>query len=1325
MVNNQFELVPVDYLKPYDEQPECKRHVIGAYANLARHNMTVTINVIMQAIGMPLFNENDIDDAFNKSHRKKLAQLDNIQKVNLQKRLYRHFPFFKRMKLEDENKKSVQLNTLLEVMADFTNCMAIIRNFYTHYHPYNSPAELANQLELKKQMGKRLQYLFENTSQLFKNNESLPHEANEVFSALRIPEDYFEEITPKDNDYRKLYNFWNANPDKFEKQGNKFNQQTGVITRKKVKFVRNPEYQAYMMDDEKGMSDIAVIYFLCLFLEKKVSFELMEEVGLTEQIKFNGKNADQQLLFVKEILCMNRIRMTKTKLDSEMTDTALALDMINELRKCPKPLYEVFCKEARDEFKDDSTIQWEKEHGKETVETEDSTDNEGEMSAIKDTPRSTFVRWEDRFPQMALRYIDYQGIFKDIRFQLNLGKYRFAFYQHNKAYSVDNEERLRILQKELHGFGRIQEVEAKKNEKWAILYDKKYIEEGLTKKKPDEEGQAPYVTEQYAQYAIDEKSHSIGLRWEGWQPTGNPQKHYGDLDNLKMFIPYLPTKPLPEEKQTNQSESLLQPQALLSLYNLQGLIFYQYILKKYGKDKYEAEEVIKKSYHGMKKLLTDIGNGSFLPIEEEWISEEEWKEYTGKQRDERKLLLADKLKANGYNVEVNDICEKLRKYLLKISIDKDKKLKDSAYNRLKDREARIGRILESYRGSKKRIGSKENKFDRMRATIKTGSLAQALIRDIMDWLPLDSDAKTKLTGQSYMALQTAIAMLGQEFENGTGVKEEVTLANLKAMMIKAKVIDETVKSDNQLHFHPFLHLVIQDCTIESVEFLYELYLEKEIRYIQNIMKPLSLGNCNYRYIPFIHHERDRWKAPDAQAIQQLANRYLEKPLQLPDGLFNKKIFEILQSMEAENKEFQVLLKQASEEEPTNNLSNNASYLINLYFEHIEKDHSQHFYSTESIDGSPSPYRHIYRIFKKLYGVKSGRNQTTSPAYTIDELREKRKQAFVDVDIFSQKTVQDWKDKQMWNYKKEQRKYLENENKRRKRRNATLLTKEEIDKEVKRRTDDFILRMEKKPKKQLHKVYDNERTIRRFKTQDELLLIMAREILKAKSQDKDFTKDFCLKYVMTDSLLDKPIDFDWSVKIEKKKKNEKGIIEKEIIRKTIRQEGMKMKNYGQFYKFASDHQRLESLLSRLPQSVFQRAEIENEFSYYDTNRSEVFRQVYIIESKALELKSALKEDKNAKEEWFNYIDKKTGKSRPIRNSFIQLLEILAAGKDGILDDAEKTAMQRTRNAFGHNTYDIDLPAVFEGKEEKMKIPEIANGIKDKIEEQTDELKKRIN
>lgn len=1313
MANVQFKLVPVDYSKPYDQQPDCKRHVLGAYANLARHNMTITINVIMQAIGMELFNENDIDDAFNKNHRKKLLQLDNIQKVNLQKRLYRHFPFFKRMKLEDETKKSVQLNTLLEVMDDFTNCMAMLRNFYTHYHPYNSPDEEKRQLELKTAMGKRLQYLFENTSQMFKSIESLDHESNEVFAALRMPVDYTEEIKEGDKDYKKLFDLIN-NPQipHFKKRGLKLNRETGIITRQSIKFVRNPEYQAYMMDDKDGMSDIAIVYFLCLFLEKKVAFELMEEVGLTEQIKFEGEHADKQMLYLKEIMCMNRIRMTKTKLDSEMTDTALALDMINELRKCPKPLYDVFCKEARGEFKDDSTVLWEKAHDKEAVETEDNNEESEEASPVdKDTPRSTFVRWEDRFPQMALKYIDYQGqkLFEDIRFQLNLGKYRFAFYTHDSEHSIDGEERLRILQKELHGFGRIQEVDAKKNEKWADLFDEKSVEEGLTKKKPDEAGQAPYVTEQRAQYAIDKKSHSIGLRWEGWQATGEKQKHYGDLDNQKMFIPYLPTRQSQGDIKTNQSEPLLPPQAMLSLYELPGLLFYQYLLGKYGQDRHPAEQTIKDCAKHLKEFFTDISEGTLLSLKAE------------SGLEEKEMLC--KLLQEKYNLRLTDIPEKLRKYLLNVSVDYDKKLSDSASNRLKERQERIERALENYRDKKKRIGSKENKFDKMRATIKAGSLAQALIRDITDWLPLDCEGRTKLTGQSYVALQTAMAMLGQEFENEAGDRKTLTLANLKAIMVKAQIVNEVIKKDNSQYFHPFLHLVLQDCTMESVEFLYELYLEKEIRYIQNTRRRLSNGNCNYRYIPFLHHERDRWKTPDAQAMQKLAKGYMEKPLQLPDGLFTKKIFKLLQSVEVENKEFQAALKQADVEELGNSLSNNTSYLINLYFNLVEKDHSQPFYLTEPIDGTPSPYRHIYRIFKKLYGEKIGRNQTTSPAYTISELREKRKKAFIDVEIYTRKAVQEWKDKQMWNYKKEQRKYLEEENKRREKRNATLLTEEEINKEIKRRTIDFILQMEKKPKKQLQKVYDNERTIRRFKTQDILLLIMAREILKAKNQDRDFAKDFCLKYVMFDSLLDKPIDFEWKVNIERKKKNSEGKVEKEIISKTIRQEGMKMKNYGQFYKFASDHQRLESLLSRLPDDVFKRAEIENEFAYYDTNRSSVFRQVYIIESEAYKLMPELENDANANEEWFYYTDKK-GKKHSKRNNFLSLLEILAAGKDGILDEDEKLSLQSTRNAFGHNTYDVDLPAVFEGKKDKMKIPEVANGIKDKIKEQTEELKKNL-
>ena len=1308
--NVHFHLVDVDYNIPYDQQPECKRHVIGAYANLARHNMTVTINVIMQAIGMQLFNENDIDDAFNKNHRKAIAQLDNIQKVNLQKRLYRHFPFFKRMKLEDETKKSVQLNKLLEVMADFTGCMAMLRNYYTHYHPYNTPEEEKRQFELRTAIGKKLQYLYENTCQLFKSNEALDHESNEVLSALRIPEDYTQVIKPGDNEYKKTSDFYfNPKISEKKKRGIKYNPSTKVFEKKAVRFVRNPEYQAYMMDDEKGMSDTAIIYFLCLFLEKKVSFDLMEEVGFTKQIKFEGEHADQQLLYLKEIMCMNRIRMTKTKLDSEMTDTALALDMINELRKCPKPLYEVFCKEARDEFKDDSTVQWEKEHRKEAIDTEENTDNEEEMATEKDTPRSTFVRWEDRFPQMALRYIDYQGLFNDIRFQLNLGKYRFAFYQHDKAYSVDNEERLRILQKELHGFGRIQEVQAKKNEKWADLYDKKYVEEGLTKKKPDEAGQAPYVTEQYAQYAIDEKSHSIGLRWEGWKATGDSKKHYGDLDSQKMFIPYLPTKPLQEGKQTNQSEPLLPPQALLSLYELPGLLFYQYLLAKQGKDIIEAENIIKKYYHSLCRFFQDVSSGTLKPV-------------AGKDEKDNWEKLAKVLSAEPYCLRLTDIPDKLKKYLIGISVDNCQRMEQSALCRLEERKERKQKALNNFIDKKKKIGSKENKFDKMRATIQTGSLGQLLARDIMEWLTDETKTRMKLTGQNFVAMQTALTLLGQSF--GGSRDSEVNCTKLREIFLKANILPENDDDyDADLH-HPFL-LNVLDEEPSSVEEFYEIYLEEELNHIDYMISFLKKHKAKGTalYIPFLHANRSRWKNADEDAMKKLATRYLEQPLQLPNGIFTESIFNLL--MEIDNPNLRKEIEMAQSPVADKNLANNVSFLMKIYFQNVERDHSQSFYNTTAIDGEPSPYRHVYRIFKKLYGQQIPHtNQTTTPAFTIEEIRGLRKQALIDIAKYVEKDISNWRERQQFKFELKLKKKLKKENDRRyKSHERQLNVFEEVNKAVQQEINTMRTTTTAKLLRQLKKVYDNERTIRRFKTQDMLMLIMAREILKAKSQNEDFTKDFCLKYVMTDSLLDKPIDFDWNVIIEKKKKNEEGEIEKEIIRKTIRQEGMKMKNYGQFYKFASDHQRLESLLSRLPDELFLRAEIENELSYYDTNRSEVFRQVYIIESEAYKLKPELEDDANANEEWFCYVDKK-GKKHPKRNNFLSLLEILAAGKDGILDEDEKRNLQSTRNAFGHNTYDVDLPTVFEGKEEKMKIPEVANGIKDKIERQTEELKKKI-
>lgn len=1450
MDNLHFTLTPIDYSLPYDQQPDCKRHVIGAYANLARHNLTLAVNTIMQAIGMDTFDEDEIENAFSNKHCKIISSLDNIQKVRLQQRLYRHFTFLKRMKLEgeasnkkkvkdkssdmdkkQEEKKSVQLQTLLEVMSDFTTCMADIRNFYTHFHPYNTQKEMERQQKLQEKMGERLTDLFENSCQMLKKREHLKHEDNEVFYTQREEVKYtyywfVEQNLPAGKNHTELIDllrtspskkmvigdieyklhedgfitgirrqngkkhrfFWNFN-EKDDRGGSyddlkediseamnksiampssvRLNNKTcSFVGEKGIKqewkqFDRDPDYYATMSDPEKGLSDVGLLYFLCLFLDKSVAFELMEEVGFTRQCTFTAENAGENIDILQELMCLNRIRMVKSKLDSEMTETALALDMLNEVRKCPKQLYEVFSKKAREEFQDDATVNWEENHPADVQQAEHNDDEQPESetfesvnddeerneSTEKETPKSTFVRWQDRFPQMALRYIDVRGLLEDIRFQLNLGKYRFAFYTHDSTHSIDGKERLRILQQELHGFGRIQEVELKVKDLWKDLFEKKFEKDGLTQKVPDVAGQAPYVTEQKPQYAIDEKSHSIGLRWEGWDNgcrqsgRGELIQHHVKLDSDKLFIPYLPTSPVaPSDggRQQNQAERLLPPQAMMSLYDLPGLIFYQYLLEKNGQNHHLAEQLIKDNHAHLTAFLNDVSNGTLQPLSIEAGS------------DPQKVLEAYLMEH--YGLRLADIPKKLRRYLQNKAVDIEKKLKESAYERLTLRKDRIKRALQSYREKRKRIGSKDNKYDKLHATIKTGALAKSLMRDIMDWLPLDSEARQKLTGQSYMALQAAFAVFGQEFEDEDGHKQEMTKVQLRTILVKAKVLDEKTEGIDQKRFHPFLHLVFRDCKGNSVEPFYEMYLEKEIKKIDNVLEFLDGAGDSYaklheryRYVPFLHHERVRWTAPDAQAMPHLAARYLELPLQLPDGLFTRAIYALLKEL-PQNRvpeqrwcQFQQKLTEADLGEPHLRLSNNVSYLINLYFNEVENDHSQPFYLTEPIDGTPSPYLHIYRVFKKFYGVPIGRtNQKTSPALTIEKLRR----YLNDKEDITQK-IKEYVDKEV-------KKYEENENKKFQRNLSKFKEKQrkelkaeklpsgkprwkwnEISAEVERRVQQAIDEIQarvacyreqltKKQERMFRKVNDNERAIRRFKTQDILLLMMARQILKAKSTESDFESTFCLKYVMSDSLLDKTIDFDWEVYIDSGSEKP--------VKKTIRQEGMKMKDYGNFYKFLSDKKRLATLLARMPLNVFKRAEIENEFSYYDSNRSAVFRLVYEIEYEAYKLCPMLKVDANSepKEEGnsFYYKDKKSGKLIPKRNNFMSLLEILAAGEDHILSDEEKRIMQSIRNSISHNTYEVDFEAVFEGRKDHMKLPEVANGIKIKIENDTDELKARI-
>jgi hypothetical protein len=127
----------------------------------------------------------------------------------------------------------------------------------------------------------------------------------------------------------------------------------------------------------------------------------------------------------------------------------------------------------------------------------------------------------------------------------------------------------------------------------------------------------------------------------------------------------------------------------------------------------------------------------------------------------------------------------------------------------------------------------------------------------------------------------------------------------------------------------------------------------------------------------------------------------------------------------------------------------------------------------------------------------------------------------------------------------------------------------------------------------------EKTIRRYRVQDALLFLMAKDTL---TKHLEFAgKEFRLKDIMPDAetgILSEimPIDF---------------IFEKNGKKYTIHSDGMKIKNYGDFFSLVHD-KRLVSLLPLVKNATIDKTELEHELSNYDDCRPVVIKLILDFE-----------------------------------------------------------------------------------------------------------------
>lgn len=416
------------------------------------------------------------------------------------------------------------------------------------------------------------------------------------------------------------------------------------------------------------------ILLISLFVEKRYIPVFLHDCGLEDNFDATareGKISQQRVM--REIISAYSIRIPERKLDISMNATQAKLDMLNELARCPSELYEVMPEREKSSF---------------------------EIISSDGTPVH-MKRYSDRYVPLILRYIDTTEEFGKLRFQVNTGLFRYEL--HGEKEYMDGASRVRIVQKGINGFGRIQEMEENRKKEDAYL--------GYPLHKTDDNGNAtemPYITDSATRYVLN--GELIGLSVNGDIHPVIELLNNGNDSRYKVRSP--------------------QPDCWLSRFDLPALAFYTFLSKKYDIRR-SAEDIIIDTEREYRTFFSDVAEGRIKSLSET-------------------------------SIPAKNIPEKLVGYLSGSVESFDfKRFKEGVIVKMiSETEYRLTRLDEDLKAT----ASKQNRIGKKSfVRILPGKLAEFLAQDIVRFQGYPSGhPEAKLTGQQYSILQGMIAMFHED-----------------------------------------------------------------------------------------------------------------------------------------------------------------------------------------------------------------------------------------------------------------------------------------------------------------------------------------------------------------------------------------------------------------------------------------------------------------------------------------------------------------------------------------------------------------------------------
>ena len=1214
---------------------EHNKYVLGGYFGLGLSNFYKTVLSVFVKAGIEvkskkgniIYDEEKIGEVLRTLHKSTLNprpafedsekawsnnfKLNTNQQVQLQKLLFHHFPMLGPI-MAGETAYKVKNNTnssdithgatlteCLDVISNIAQGLVDCRNANTHFKPYNDKKATEVQNQTQTRLVRYLNHVFVAARRLDKNRN-----ANLKPEDLDFLTGYAQK--GEDEAYLRVKGFYPKNIQELvtDENGKTEKDKRGKPKTKMVE-CKNFFYRVGCEDEVNKklvLSGFGIVYFCAMFLSKGQIKQMLSDIKLFEVSPYSK----EQNGIVRDIICVYRIRTPRgKKLEGSDSKVTLALDILNELRKCPRELFDVLTPEGQKFFED--KVEHVNEH---------TTDD-----VVKR------FRSMDRFPHLAMKYIDETKLFKNIRFQVQLGRFRFKFYDKE---CIDGREEIRAFQKEINGFGRLQEIEQERKEKYKEILQSSETRsvkvEGenvcleLLQFDKDTAESAPYITDSRAFYNIC--NNRIGLYW-------TEEKHSNGYISIKRGH-YCPDLKVDEKGKT--LIEMTAHRAMLSVYELPAMLFCQYLLSEKKIDNINLENIIIAKYNNLRQFFTDVSNGSFMPVSE-------------------KGELEEKLKV--YGLAVNEIPDKLAEYLSSTKLkDHAKRNMELLRGRLALRLQKTMRRKEHYEADRKKIGSKDNKYAKKAyADIRHGALARYLSASFLEWQPTMDDGRDKLTGLNFSKLQSALATFN--------IPRQFT--HIEQMLKAANLLDGGIA-------HPFLQKVMDEKP-NNVEDLYLEYLVAEINHLKSFFningndkninfETIKLkSNVDISKFPFVKGKA-RWEQRTVDYYKNLAQRYLkvdgkDAAIWLPDGIFTTTIIDLLKNNYADNKALMECMT-------NDDLTNNVAYLINKFLELELKDRSQPFYISENKEEKPNRFARVYDLFNILNNKKV-KNALLPVPMTSRQINQR----------FAKQLI-----------KKEVESYIGNMQVGRP---DPQKPKWKIEKDAKALAEAKTI-MRRRLTHAIHDVKVNERAIRRYKTQDVILFLMAKQLIGEAVAMKNIkeSEKFRLATICNSQFLAQTVDFEFPMDV-----NGQPVY--------ISQREMSLKNYGEFYRLLSDD-RLPSLLEKLAtakkmkegRNTLNYTDVMGELATYDIHRSRIFRAVHQLESAVVSNKDfkIFLDDPSNKKFYINDDETKMAK----RNNFRSLLELLENGDVNALAGKERELIISIRNAFSHNHYKVDFESI---------------------------------